>query len=288
MPLQSTSSINRLECKVDKPITISPRRKSFFISSNLNNHHQRHSSINSTSHPEVIKHPKETLRFGSFLLRGICSRRVEDVKMNRIDKTRSGRRRRSHRRPFIFKSSPLAEGNGVGRLTSFSSSPSPPSSTSTSSSLSPPSPYKQRPFTHSQRNQPYGRSGDRSQLKPDSLDPIFPTHPHNQSFYISRFSTLSSPSSPFPQFNHQFFLNSSVAFSQSMFEPLSKDALNNHCHQTSNLSPWANQPQISRLRSNPTKLLNYSGSQNQGSKDYQTWEISLPKCSLPILGASLA
>ncbi|PLW07907.1 hypothetical protein PCASD_12296 [Puccinia coronata f. sp. avenae] len=65
-------------------------------------------------------HPTLPLwRFCSMAGKGLGSKRVEDVKMNRIDKLRAGRKRRAGRRPFVFKSSPLAEGQGVGRLTQF-------------------------------------------------------------------------------------------------------------------------------------------------------------------------
>ncbi|KAH9813628.1 hypothetical protein DFH28DRAFT_334549 [Melampsora americana] len=51
------------------------------------------------------------------------SRRVEDVKLNRIDKSRSGRRRRPSRRPFVYKSSPLSEGHSAGRLNIYIGTP---------------------------------------------------------------------------------------------------------------------------------------------------------------------
>ncbi|MBW0533581.1 hypothetical protein O181_073296 [Austropuccinia psidii MF-1] len=53
----------------------------------------------------------------------LCSKRVQDVKLNRIDKFKPGRKRRPSRRPFVFKSSPLAEGRGAGRFTNFYSKP---------------------------------------------------------------------------------------------------------------------------------------------------------------------
>lgn len=53
----------------------------------------------------------------------IGPKRVEDVKLNRIDKCRSSRRRKNHRKPFVFKSSPLAEGRSAGRLNVFTGTP---------------------------------------------------------------------------------------------------------------------------------------------------------------------
>ncbi|EGG03910.1 uncharacterized protein MELLADRAFT_89708 [Melampsora larici-populina 98AG31] len=50
-------------------------------------------------------------------------KRVEDVKLNRIDKSRNGRRWRPSRRPFVFKSSPLAEGHSAGRLNIYIGTP---------------------------------------------------------------------------------------------------------------------------------------------------------------------
>lgn len=46
----------------------------------------------------------------------VAPKRVEDVKLNRIDKCRSSRRRKNFCRPFVFKSSPLAEGQSARRL----------------------------------------------------------------------------------------------------------------------------------------------------------------------------
>jgi len=198
-------------------------------------------------------------RFCSMAGKGLGSKRVEDVKMNRIDKLRAGRKRRAGRRPFVFKSSPLAEGQGAGRLTHFHANTYPlPSSPPSSSSPSAPSSMKSSPFLPREIPEGLGL--------------------HHATFYngrntvrISRFSgPISHPTSK--QWHAETPLQ----------KPVQPSSLSLDLSVSNAFSSWTSsaQPQISRLcgsnLSRPSKTLSKS--------DYQSWEISLPKCPFPTMG----
>ncbi|KAI7937773.1 hypothetical protein MJO28_015348 [Puccinia striiformis f. sp. tritici] len=182
-------------------------------------------------------------RFCSMADKGLSAKRVEDVKMNRIDKLRAGRKRRASRRPFVFKSSPLAEGQGAGRLTQFQSNTFPNLSSNIPSLLA------------------CSNRAERMEL-------------HQATFYsggnavrISRFSDPSNPSA-------KHWLSDSHVQKPITFSSLDRNS--------NGFPSWSQQPQISRL-CNPqaTKL---PSPFVQSKSDYQSWEISLPKCAFPPMG----
>ncbi|PLW27433.1 hypothetical protein PCANC_24313 [Puccinia coronata f. sp. avenae] len=189
-------------------------------------------------------HPTLPLwRFCSMAGKGLGSKRVEDVKMNRIDKLRAGRKRRAGRRPFVFKSSPLAEGQGVGRLTQFYANTYAPSSSSTNSS-----PFLAHKSTEGMNLHQTTFCSGRNTIR------------------ISRSSDPSSPTT-------KRWLDESQLEKPMTFPSLDR---------TNAYSCWSNQPQISkRCNLKPNKLQSPLA---QSQADYQSWEISLPKCPFPSLG----
>ncbi|KAA1070701.1 hypothetical protein PGT21_021424 [Puccinia graminis f. sp. tritici] len=183
-------------------------------------------------------------RFCSMAGKGLSSKRVEDVKLNRIDKLRAGRKRRANRRPFVFKSSPLAEGQGAGRLTQFHANtfahPSPSSQSS---------PFVDRKNTEGM------------QLRQTTF------YNGCNAVRISRFSGPSDPT--IKQWRDPSQLERPVTFAPR------------DCNFNS-FPSWSKQPQISRLCS--PKSTKPQSSLVQTKTDYQSWEISLPKCPFPNMG----
>ncbi|OAV97305.1 hypothetical protein PTTG_05885 [Puccinia triticina 1-1 BBBD Race 1] len=184
-------------------------------------------------------------RFSSMAGNGLSSKRVEDVKMNRIDKLRAGRKRRANRRPFVFKSSPLAEGQGAGRLTQFQANTFDVHSTSPSRSSA--------FFAH--------KNAEGMEL-------------HQTTFYsgrnavrISRFSNPSNSTTK--QWLDDSQLDKPAAFASLGCNPNA-------------LPSWSKQPQISRLCN--SKATKPQSSAPPRKTDYQSWEISLPKCPFPAMG----
>ncbi|KNZ45415.1 hypothetical protein VP01_814g2 [Puccinia sorghi] len=204
-------------------------------------------------------------RFCSMAGKGLGSKRVEDVKMNRIDKLRAGRKRRAGRRPFVFKSSPLAEGQGAGRLTQFHANTYPipsssSSSTTTPSSSSSSSLMKSSPFLS--RESPEGLALHHATL-----------YNGRNTVRISRFSgPINNPTSHL--WRAETPMQKPVQSSSLLLDRNVSNAYSSRSYSA--------QPQISRLcgsnlSSRPSKPLS-------SKSDYQSWEISLPKCPFPKMG----
>lgn len=192
---------------------------------------------------------------------GLCCRRVEDVRLNRIDNPKNGRRRR---RPFVFKSSPLAEGQGINRITTSFSYTSASSST-----------QQLHPLT-------------RRKVVDTGNTPAHPSNSPRGSLCISRFAeSLHRPATIiFTQENNNGHQQ----------EPLGILSSSSPSHFPLISNCWTKQPQISaRLRHASNNDHHQQHSQQEHFKslsqkrttimsktnDYQSWEISLPTCSLP-------
>lgn len=181
-------------------------------------------------------------RIYSMAEKGLSARRVEEVRTNRIDKHRGGHRRRPSRRPFVFKSSPLAEGQGAGRLTQFNANISTQS---------------RNPALLGSR-----KLGSEIELHRTTI------YNGRNTVRISRFLDSATDLQPKPRQG-----------SQSTNQCMSFAPINRH---SSPFPSWSRQPQISRLcNARTNKIL---PPPVRKTNDYQTWEISLPKCSLPKMG----
>lgn len=216
----------------------------------------------------------KTLVVPSYLINPnrVSCRRVEDLRLNRIDK-KHGRRKKCDRRPFVFKSSPLAEGQGIHRITSdFSSNMAP---------------VLQTAFRHSTRRRllEYGCSSaiqtPRSRGLPcisrfaDSL-----THP-NSLIFNQPDNFHNGPTSKHHNVTHSVASPSpsnlipSISSSQRSKQPQISSRLRHPSNVKQDSPSQSNMPSSYAIKN--------STSQTELKSDYQSWEICLPKCTLPII-----
>lgn len=168
-------------------------------------------------------------------------KRVEDVKLNRIDKSRNGRRRRPSRRPFVFKSSPLAEGHSAGRLNIYIGTPL----------------NRFSKITTLSRN-PFIRSG---------LTPNLAHSSHRHDYFMG--GQMTSPSShTIPQRN----FSTQYPNASSLLPPTNAP----HLPTVDRMR----QPLISRFQFSSPKPIRSSFVADHPPVECQKWEISLPQCVL--------
>lgn len=199
----------------------------------------------------------------------LSSKRVEDVKLNRIDKSsRSSRRRRALQRPFVFKSSPLAEGRSAGRLTIFLGNPFTHFSKITTLSRSP----EPKPFDHLTRQQQQPPPPSTPSTTTKNLDSK-PFHHHlGRSLRPNSFSLVTTPK------RHSSYLDDFDAY-----QPCLSSISNSRNQNRTSLSQWVKQPKISRLHTPDKPRTSFLSC--KPSHEYQKWEISLPQCTLLNFGS---